>query len=373
MSDSKIEWCDKTWNPVTGCTKISEGCRNCYAERQAKRFGKQWGLPANNPFAVTKRRDEIFLDPIRWRNPARIFCCSMGDLFHDDVPDNWIAAVLAVMAMTYDHTGKMRDAGDGLSVAICKQRHTYILLTKRPERMQRFFTEFLSGDIFSKEPNITRFAGQFCKQLARNLGQEWWMNADFSLASWIDNGLPGLWIGVTAENQEQADKRIPILLQTPAAVRFVSVEPMLGPVNLRNIRLKDGGTLDALKGIDTTMQCHYAGKLDWVICGGESGPGARPMHPDWARSLRDQCQAAGTPFLFKQWGEWQDGSAYDTNAKHLVVTIDGKTYSWPNAEYTSTKDWPYLHPRIMAKVGKKEAGRLLDGQLWDVYPTFNRF
>ena len=163
-------------------------------------------------------------------------------------------------------------------------------------------------------------------------------------ANWPPNNC---WLGVTAENQEWADKRIPLLLQTPAAKRFVSVEPMLGPVELD------------LRGID------------WVICGGESGRGARPMHPDWARSLRDQCQAAGVPFFFKQWGAWQNGSG--ENWDGLVVLNDGRVTPGPEEMDLETRNrWPRLSPTIMCKVGKHAAGRLLDGREWSEFPEVSR-
>lgn len=348
MSKSKIEWCDRTWNPITGCTKVSPGCANCYAERMSKRLAGRCGYNSENPFQITKHADEVFLQPIRWRKPSRIFVCSMGDLFHEDVPDTWIAAVIAVMAMTYYHTGKMRDVGGGASVAIFRQRHTYMILTKRPERMKKIFSA-----LFMPDSKVEKFAAYMCQQLARKLGQPFWMNAPFTLGSWMADGMPGLWLGVTAENQEQADKRIPILLQIPTVKRFVSVEPMLGPVDLQYY-------------LDEYAMCEAIGSstiLDWVICGGESGPGARPMHPAWVRSLRDQCQAAGVTFLFKQWGEWypREDIPYEWDripgeGRFTIINHTGGCgYHGTNAIWTH-------------HIGKKKAGRLLDGQLWDQYP-----
>lgn len=340
MAKTKIEWADRTWNPVTGCTKISPGCANCYAERMSKRLGGRCGYSVEKPFQITKHADEIFLQPIRWRKPSRIFVCSMGDLFHDEVPDTWIAAIIAVMAMTYDHTGKMRDIGGGASTAIFKQRHTYMLLTKRPERMKSFFTE-----LSTPNSKVVKFAEYMCQQLARKLGQPFWMNAPFVLGSWLEDGMPGLWLGVTAENQEQADKRIPILLQIYADKRFVSVEPMLGPVDLTKLGLP------------------YGGFIDHVICGGESGPGARPMHPDWVRSLRDQCHSAGVPFLFKQWGEWNpredlpwEWDRCPGEGRYRIINFNGG-YGFHGEKAI----WTH-------KVGKKKAGRVLDGQIYDEYP-----
>jgi protein gp37 len=168
----------------------------------------------------------------------------------------------------------------------------------------------------------------------------------------VDDGnwgkIPGhIWLGVTAENQEQADKRIPILLQTPASVRFVSVEPMIGPVSLRWLSAWDGMAIKPHPG-SVTNELDGLKCLDWVICGGESGPGARPMHPDWARSLRDQCQAAGVPFFFKQWGEW--------------------TSEFPQWLSLASRAMAYQHGETFYRVGKKAAGRLLDGKEHSEYP-----
>ncbi|MGL5514522.1 MAG: DUF5131 family protein, partial [Sporomusa sp.] len=285
MAKSKIEWTDKVWNPVTGCSKISAGCDNCYAERMSKRFAEQWGLPKDDPFKVTKH-DKAFLQPLRWKKPSKIFVCSMGDLFHEEVKERWIDGVFAIMGLTYDQ----------------KQRHTYMILTKRPERMREYIKKLVNAESEELRKRFYHFSMTACDLLYQAAYMHH-MNASMMVASWIKNGMPGLWLGVTAENQEQADKRIPILLEIPAGVRFVSVEPMLGPVDLWYPKSiwPDGpemcctGRNCGCRGLPTEppLMCG----LDWVICGGESGPGARPMHPDWARSLRDQCQAAGVPYF----------------------------------------------------------------------------
>ena len=250
---TKIEWATDTWNPIVGCSKVSPGCANCYAERMAFRqtqmrpgceycdvmIGKKWN---GKTAFVESQLDK----PLHWRKPRRIFVCSMGDLFHESVHDAWVGKVWDVMTQ-------------------CPQ-HTFLLLTKRPEGMRRLFCE--PCDI--KMP-------------------------------------PNIHIGVTAENQEQADKRIPILLQIPAAVRFVSIEPMLGPVSLWEW-FPDGS---CEKPAHITGVCEkneeYENGIHHVICGGESGPGARPLHPDWVRSLRDQCVSADVPFMFKQGPEVERG------------------------------------------------------------------
>lgn len=320
---TKIEWATETWNPVTGCTKISEGCQNCYAERMSKRLAGRCGYPKDNPFQVTFHPDKLD-EPLRWRKPSRIFVCSMGDLFHEDVPEAWIFDIYTTMER-------------------CSQ-HTFLLLTKKIDRAARILHKFT--------------------------GRTW--------------PLPNVWLGVTAENQARANERIPILLQIPATKRFVSVEPMLGPVDLTKLTLGPNGhgldfCLNSLTGWSTVypkgtdrrkiMRNDEFTCLDWVICGGETGPGARPMHPDWVRSLRDQCQAAGTSFFFKSWGDWQEGSALDTNAKHMIVLNSGETVE-PGHELSISQreKWQYLRPCMMSRVGKKNAGRLLDGQTWEQRP-----
>uniref|UniRef100_A0A6H1ZDZ4 Phage protein Gp37/Gp68 n=1 Tax=viral metagenome TaxID=1070528 RepID=A0A6H1ZDZ4_9ZZZZ len=260
---SKIEWTDETWNPITGCTKISPGCKNCYAERMAKRLAGRCGYPKDSPFEVALHPDKLD-QPLRWRKPRRVFVCSMGDLFHEDVPTPWI----------YDVFQRMES---------CPQ-HIFMLLTKRPERMRSMVMGGVTG--------------------------------------WETSHREHIWLGVTAENQEQADKRIPVLLSIPAAVRFVSVEPMLSTVDLCHLQPNDPPVeIDALNGTHGVTRPHggKSAKLDWVICGGESGPGARPMHPDWARGLRDQCVGAGVPFFFKQ-GPGDDGIVVK------LPVLDGKTW-----------------------------------------------
>lgn len=244
MSMTKIEWTDKTYNPITGCTPVSEGCRNCYARRMAKRLAGRCGYPADDPFRVTIHQNRI-AEPLRWKKPKHFFVCSMSDLFHEDVPFDVIDRIFAVMALT--------------------PQHTYQVLTKRPERMLKFFAEW--------------------------------------------SALPNVWLGVSAENQKAADERIPLLLKCPAAVRFVSAEPMLGPVDLY---FGDNMTPDEDSGVGCTP-CDFGGKrhqhyigepcgrwIDWVIVGCETGPGAWTMELNWARALRDQCVAARVPFFFKR-------------------------------------------------------------------------
>lgn len=241
MGQSKIEWTDKTWNPITGCTPISAGCAHCFAKRMSKRLAGRHGYPeAPRNFDVTWHEDKLY-KPIRWRKPRRIFPCSMSDMFHKDVPRGWITSVFHVMVNLAPH-------------------HTYQILTKRPRRMLEYLL-------------ITR---------------------------WLDRGkleekVKNIWFGVTAENQPMVDERIPELLllkkHYPWLTLFVSIEPMLEAIDLR-VGL----------GFDYVTQfgrCDVP-SLDLVIVGAETGPGARPMDLNWARSVRDQCQAAGVAFFFKR-------------------------------------------------------------------------
>ena len=252
MSATKIEWATHTWNPVTGCTKISAGCKNCYAERIARRFYSE-------PFDVVKLHPDRLEEPEHWKKPRRVFVCSMSDLFHKDVPDEFIEKVFMVMELK-------------------ARQHTFMILTKRPVRMK----EFMDGHHECVQSHI--------------------------------------WLGVTAENQELANERIPILLQAPAVNRFVSVEPMLERIDLvetgaLSIYVSGGGVgnIPLSRGIENNG-------LDWVICGGESGSGARP-HPPYIdiRYLKDQCQSSGIPFFLKQmWGEKMpelDGKIWDEYPK----------------------------------------------------------
>ena len=257
---TKIEWATTTWNPITGCTKISEGCQNCYAERMSKRLAGRYGYPKDDPFKVIFHHDKRD-QPWKWKKQKRVFVCSMGDLFHDDVDPGY----------QYDIFKTAFDL---------RFRHTFVFLTKRPDNMLRFMSNPDMNGYCSGKPFL-----------------------------WHNGLLPAsFWLGVTAENQKRADERIPILLQIPAAVRFVSVEPMLGPVDL-----------DKTCG---PYHCWREG-LDWVICGGESGPRARPMYPEWARSLKDQCSNIGIPFFMKQ-------MSGRTKAERKAIPDDLMTREYPD-------------------------------------------
>jgi len=286
MGRTKIEWADAVWNPVTGCSKVSEGCRNCYAERMAKRLAGRCGYLAEEPFRVTVHPERLE-EPLKWRKARRVFVCSMGDLFHEGVPDKMVHEVWDTMAQSSLHTGSI-----------------FMLLTKRPERMK-----WIMENVFVPLPEILH--------------------------------------GVSVEDQPTADERIPFLLDTPAAWRFVSYEPALGPVDFFHIQtdVVEINTLTGEYGVYRPLQGKDGPKLDWVIAGGETGPGARPAHPDWFRSVRNQCQAAGVPFFFKQWGEFQSAYCIEREAHPTDGSGD-----------------------MMTRVGRKNAGRLLDGRTWDGFP-----
>lgn len=248
----------ETWNPVTGCTKISPGCAHCYAERMSKRLAGRFGYPADVPFRVTLHPERLD-EPLKWRIPRTCFICSMGDLFHEDVHWSTTATIFDLMARS--------------------PIHAFLGLTKRPALMQAFLAWY------TPSKGVTSYQWPF------------------------DN----VWLGVTAENQEMADKRIPILGGIPAAIRFVSVEPMIGPVDMHNV----GPEKTAISAIGYGPQ-YGRSAVDWVIVGGETGPGRRKMQLDWARDVRDQCHSAGIPFFFKRTGngptpddlkirEWPEG------------------------------------------------------------------
>jgi protein gp37 len=270
------------------------------------------------------------------RDPRRIFVNSMSDLFHESLPFETIDKIFAVMAM-------------------CHQ-HTFQVLTKRPERMLQYMKEIQDDD-----KDMHRWAGEACaisgSPCASGLVED---------ADWPPKNI---WLGTSVEDQKTADERIPLLLQTPAAVRWISAEPLLGPITFRWAKWDNWNEPHPRRkgGPDQTTSINeHDGlrMLDWVVVGGESGPGARPMHPDWARNLRDQCQAASVPFFFKQWGEF---SPYDHPRKtlkgDLMIAKGGATLSFPFTGNQVKEDMIRMY-----RVGKKVAGRLLDGREHNGYP-----
>jgi len=275
---TKIEWVARpgttpeSWNPITGCSKLSEGCRNCYAERMALRLAGRFGYPeAPHHFDVTGHTDKLAV-PFGWRTPRTVFVCSMGDLFHERIPWSDLQRIFDVMV--YEKNRK----------------HTFLLLTKRADRMQEF--------ISSRLPELPRH----CQHI---------------------------WVGVSVENQQAADERIPTLLRTPAAVRFVSCEPLLGEVDLQEWLYEWRPVAWGPGPDDWACDAFENGGIHWVIASCESGPSRRPVHADAFRSLRDQCQDAGVPFFLKQ-------IAMDNHPCRPKVVklpeLDGKVWQeWPSS------------------------------------------
>lgn len=309
-----IEWTDETWNPIRGCSRVSPGCEHCYAEKVAKRFsgpgrpyegliakGGQW----NGQILLAEHK---LADPLRWQSPRMIFVNSMSDLFHEKVPDEWIDQIFAVMALA--------------------QQHVFQCLTKRPERMLDYCSNIQK---YGRWLKIEEFAKELRYDPRGADGYGFDLLANHQM-------LPNVWLGVSVEDQQRADERIPLLLQTPAAIRWLSCEPLLGPIVVPEIQCY---CKKSEKKSLPKLHTHVPG-IDWVVCGGESGPGARPMHPDWARSLRDQCAEAGVPYFFKQWGEWVACEEVPRSGTFQVVGLE--------------------NPVAMEKAGKKKAGALLDGR-----------
>jgi protein gp37 len=291
--------------------------------------------------------EEHLLDPLIWRKPRRIFVNSMSDLFHPGVTDEMLDRIFAVMALS--------------------PRHTFQVLTKRPERMQAYMT----GDWGSRVADV----------LVDWLSEATLSSAEFAAKECrLTEPLPNCWMGVSVENQAAADERIPLLLQTPAAVRFISAEPLLGPVSISRWTGVECHHEDSYSESDTNAtvcrECDESDFLDWAICGGESGPGARPMHPDWARGLRDQCVAAGVPFFFKQWGEWKGGDQH-LSAGHGIKpgSVGPERVRWlqtdgRSAPCGSSPVGFELGPNnLVTRVGKKATGHLLDGVEWHQFPS----
>jgi protein gp37 len=276
MNKTSISWTDLTWNPTTGCTKISPGCAYCYAERIARRF---WG---RRDFDDLKFHPERLEFPLKIKKPQRIFVDSMSDLFHPVFTDELIYRVFKVIYKAY--------------------WHTFQILTKRPSRMAEIV------------PRI------------RNM---------------LPDRLNNVWLGVSIENQKTAYERLQYLMDTPAAVRFISCEPLLEYVDLVEAHRP--------KRIRQAQYISFKRNINWVICGGETGPGARPMHIEWVRELRDQCKNVGIPFFFKSWGEFKPLSLQDDMDRLPVIMAPGL--------------------EVMARVGRRKSGRLLDGVEWSEFPA----
>lgn len=372
MADgTHIEWTDATWNIITGCSVISAGCKHCYAMKLAgtrlAHHSSREGLTIDTAAGPVwngevRFNEQWLLQPLDWTRPRRIFVCAHGDLFHESVPDEWICAVFAIMASA--------------------PHHTFQVLTKRPQRARQWFERM--RDRATAE-------GYLHECLKGRMGYDHTRRPAVNLTRWP---LPNVWMGVSVEDQAAADARIPELLSVPAHVRFLSIEPLLGAVRLPSVNFH----CDLCAGTGKLARwprgrCHLCNgrghipaistdpqfgtprtpmrSIDWVIVGGESGPGARPMHPDWIRALRDQCAAARVPFLFKQWGQWQVASVenghYDSDMgrnKAYWVFPDGIRQK-PSF---IREGWTGGDPYAMTPVGKKRAGRKLDGVEHNGFP-----
>ena len=356
---TKIEWVKssdgtkgETYNPIIGCSKISEGCRNCYAERMACRLALIENAPPYGKVLRKKRDEETqreyfnryggwngkthmvesALDkPLKRKKSTIYFVDSMGDLFHENTPLKWILRVWNIMAQC--------------------QHHRFLILTKRA-KMMHDLVPYLLGNV----P---------CNDNLKPANQ------------WPQRPLPNVYLGVTAENQKTANERIPYLLKIPAVKRFISIEPMLESVNLRSVEVSDHGYwrgktyVDALTGVRTSylsgqkIEKEFYNEIDQVIVGGESGPDARPMHPEWVRSIRDQCKEAGTPFFFKQWGGHYPIKRNRDYVESGDILIDPQGGTRKLRDFRDMPTWLSSEAACMRPCNKKKAGRSLDGRTHD--------
>ena len=332
MADrTSIEWAHATVNAISGCSVISPGCKNCYAMRAGvhnrphhpSRGLTQQGAHGQHVWTGGVRLNEDWLKrPLTWAKPRRIFWNAHGDPFHPAVPQEWVDRELAIAALT--------------------SQHRHLILTKRSDRMRRFFE---NNHLAERVLGWCRYFG-FLPDSAK---WQW--------------PLPNVWLGVSVEDQKRADERIPDLLATPAALRWLSCEPLLEPIDVRDYTWpvcksmpgkyrtwEEAAAAGELSYKRQALVAASATFIEWIVAGGESGPGARPVHPDAFTTLRDQCDNAGVPFLFKQWGEWI-GRAHLTEAQKLQ--LKGKQF------HAKTES---------VRLGRNEAGRLLDGRRHDAYP-----
>lgn len=354
MSDNtKIEWTDATVNAINGCSVTSPGCTNCYAMRLAgtrmKHHPSRAGLTVDSNAGPVwngevRFSEKALLQPLRWKRPRTIFWNAHGDMFHENVPDDWIDRCFAVMALTPHH------------------RHQ--VLTKRSARMRAYLNDSRTPERVAVVmlDNYKIWGVPVLPTVLDALANRKTEDAPPIAAM----PLPNVWLGVSVEDQRRADERIPDLLATPAAVRFLSCEPLLGPVDI-NCSSVDWMKYPAGNGIEA-MPPEGKGRLliDWVIAGGESGPGARPMHPDWARSIRNQCAAAFVPFHFKQWGEFRP---YQADSDDFTPNDPTGEYGANDARHILNDGEQPGAENLVIRVGKRAAGRLLDGVTHDGMPA----
>lgn len=319
MENSKIEWTDHTFNPWTGCEKVSPACANCYAETWAKRCGrdfktriltKTWGGPVKwNKQASPEGRGVYYAQHGVYlpEHRPRVFCASLADWLDETVPAEWFVKLLELL-----HNTRNLD---------------WLLLTKRPQN-------FLSRMEAALKTHKARVSMQLGCQIANWISGHPWKN---------------VWIGVTTEDQQRADERIPLMFDIPARVRFLSVEPMLGPVELSAFMG------ECVTPMDVVQKYNFG--IDWIICGGESGGKARPMNPVWPSSLQMECEKVGVPFLFKQWGEWGPVAGINPN---MPCVRKGKAVVFESGH-------------AVMRLGKKKTGRWLNSRTWDELPLVNSF
>lgn len=338
-----IEWADATWNPLVGCAVLSPGCKHCYAMKLAARLEaidlaqeRREGEPGpmahyrgltdqtkggavwNGEYNLAP--DALFHKPLAWQRSRKIFVNSMSDLWYDPVPLSVIDRVFAIMALS--------------------PHHEFQLLTKRARRMRQYLNDPATPGRISEAVQTLYREGMVQREGRMEPLRVLWP-------------LPNLWLGISVENQDQAQIRIPELMASPAAIRWISAEPLLGPVNFRTIRV-DGGTVDALIGARPGYH-----PIDWIVVGGESGPRSRPMNPQWVRDIREQCEDAGVTFFFKQWGDWLRFGETDASGNTNVRARGKRTdvwHDWENGEFS-------------VRVGKRDAGNFIDEKQHIAWPS----
>jgi protein gp37 len=377
MAKSNIEWTDSTWNPITGCSKVSQGCKFCYAETMHKRLTGMGQAKYREPFKKVRCHPDALLHPFTLKKPQKVFVNSMSDLFHPDVPFDFIDEVFAVMLLN--------------------PHITFQILTKRPEIM----LQYLGVQDLTHGPEVypDSFIDRIESKAVNIIGK---LGLDRLPAMWALQPIPNVWLGTSIEDQKTANERVPILLKVPAAVHFLSCEPLLGPIDLTNYKYQnqhgDWFFHNLLTGeieLQAFGKYNWNSRVDWVIVGGESGHKARPMHPEWVRSVRDQCKVAGVPFFFKQWGTWlpfeecaqqpfmmssATGIWHDAHGMNFLDPATGEPGKFAGGQWMDAMD--AMYPGCMEfdvrtgytdaqylKIGKHRAGRRLDDVEHTAFPS----